>query len=66
MFEFIAEAGGIISGEGINGSVQEGNVIFTAGTDEFEGRFISQNTIEAVQKTSAGQTSKCNILMAMK
>jgi hypothetical protein len=38
---FVAETGGIISGDNINGSVQAGKVIFTANGEEFEGHFIS-------------------------
>jgi len=40
-FIFQAETGGIIAGDNINGSVQAGKVIFTAGKDEYEGFFDS-------------------------
>lgn len=43
--EFIAEAGGIISGENINGTVQAGKVIFTANKNEYEGHFTSQTEV---------------------
>ena len=40
-YDFVAEAGGIIAGEGINGTVQGGNIIFTADGREYEGHFSS-------------------------
>lgn len=40
-FDFTAEAGGIIAGEGVNGSVQAGKIIFTAKGKEYEGQFSS-------------------------
>lgn len=66
VFGFVAEAGGIISGDAINGGVQDGKVIFTAGEDEYEGYFISQTTIEATHKDKQGQSTQCQIQMKMK
>mmetsp|Transcript_4787 Transcript_4787/g.8214 ORF Transcript_4787/g.8214 Transcript_4787/m.8214 type:complete len:83 (+) Transcript_4787:1319-1567(+) len=56
-FLFNAEAGGVISGDNINGSVQGGKAIFTAGENEFEGYFISQNVIDATMRNKQGQES---------
>lgn len=64
--EFSAEAGGIMSGKDINGSVQDGKVIFTAGEDEYEGYFKNKTTIEATRKDDKGQVSKVDIVMTAK
>jgi len=40
-FDFVVLSGGILEGDGLNGSVQAGKVIFTAGTNEYEGYFSS-------------------------
>lgn len=66
VFNFVAEAGGIISGDNVNGSVQAGKAIFTAGQDEFEGHFVTKTEIEATMTTAKGETSQVRILMTLK
>lgn len=44
---FTCEAGGVIQGEAITGSVQSGKVIFTSGNKEIEGAFVNATTIQA-------------------
>lgn len=44
---FVVEAGGVIQGDGITGSVQSGRVIFTAKGKEVEGNFIKSTVISA-------------------
>lgn len=55
-FEFVAEAGGIIAGDGINGSVQAGKILFTANGKEYEGSFASPNLANCSWKDQAGKT----------
>lgn len=55
-YAFTAEAGGIIAGEGINGSVQAGKIIFQAGGKDYEGNFASANLANCTWKDAAGKT----------
>ena len=55
-FDFVAEEGGIIAGEGVNGSVQAGKILFTANGKEYEGTFSSPITATCAWKDQAGKT----------
>ena len=55
-YPFSAEAGGIIAGEGINGSVQAGKIIFQAGGKDYEGNFASATLANCTWKDAAGKT----------
>ena len=40
-FKFKIEAGGVICGDNIDGSIQNGKVLFKAGDKHYEGTFVS-------------------------
>ena len=63
VYKFEVEAGGVISGEKITGSVHSGKVIFTAEGTEYEGNFTGPNVIDATFKKADGSTGKCTIQM---
>ena len=65
-FSFQAESGGIMAGDGINGSVQAGKVIFTAGQEEYEGFFESPQQIDATRREENGNVTNCKVQVAMK
>ena len=64
VFEFVAEAGGIIAGEGINGSVQAGKIIFTAKGKEYEGQFGSPVLASCTWKDQAGKTGQAAVTLS--
>ena len=66
VYDFVAEAGGIISGEKINGSVQSGAIIFTADGKEYEGKFSSANTADVAWKDAAGNNGTCAVTLTKK
>ena len=45
-FKFAIEAGGVMSGDGVNGSVQGGKVIFNAAGKDYEGHFVNSTSVE--------------------
>jgi hypothetical protein len=56
---FSIEDGGIIDGDNINGSVQNGRVIFTMGTKEYEGKLVNNTTMEMNWKDDKGGNGTC-------
>jgi hypothetical protein len=46
-FAFKVEAGGVLAGEDINGSIQGARLIFTAKDCEYEGQFVSSTQVQA-------------------
>ena len=63
-FEFVAEAGGIIAGEGVNGSVQAGKIIFTAKGKDYEGNFSSPVMATCSWKDQAGKTGQASVQLS--
>ena len=51
-YAFTVEAGGIMSGEDLNGSAQVGKLIFKAGEIDYEGSFSSPTQVQLTESAS--------------
>lgn len=62
-FPFTVVAGGFMEGENVNGSIQAGKLVATINDVEYDGQFISENTIKCYFQGEQGN-GECNLVLS--